>query len=147
MSQISTPILLLQALRDHLQALVSDNVKVKPAVHIGFLPPKNKDNENISDFPFIIIRPHTGKDQQDDSKITVKIVFGTKSDDPEGFLDLFSLMEQVRIDLQRRRIIDRRYRLEFPYDWEFYEEQPYPEWYAQAVTTWTLPAIQEEGFL
>lgn len=145
MIPISTPILLLQALREHLEALVSDNVKVQPKVHIGFLPPKNKDNENISDFPFIIIRPHTGKDLQDNSKVTVKFVFGTKSEDPEGFIDLFSLMEQVRIDLQRRRIIDRRYRLELPYDWEFYEEQPYPEWYGQAVTTWTLPAIQEEG--
>ncbi|XGZ04738.1 hypothetical protein ACDZ28_04025 [Paenibacillus sp. RS8] len=147
MSPISTPLLLLQALKDHLQALVSDNAQVKPTIHVGFLPPKDKDNENISEFPFIIIRPHVGKDQQDNSKITVKLVFGTKSEDPEGFMDLFGIMEQVRFDLQSRRIINRRFKMDLPYDWEFFEEQPYPEWYGQATTIWTLPAIQEEGLL
>ncbi|MEK3770118.1 hypothetical protein MKY14_16320 [Paenibacillus sp. FSL R5-0887] len=124
--------------------LVSKNVDKPPAVHIGFLPQKNRENAEISEFPFILVRPSTGDDQQDSSKVTVKLVFGVKAEDQQGFIDLFNIMEQVRIEFLRQRIINRRYKMELPYKWEFFDEQPYPEWYGQATTIWTLPAIQEE---
>lgn len=147
MKAILTPILLLQAIKEYIEVLVSDNAQTKPAIHIGFLPHRNKDNSGESEFPFVIVRPEAGNDQQDDSKVTVKLIFGVKAEDQQGFIDLFNLMEQVRIALLRQRIINRRYKMELPYKWEFFDEQPYPEWYGQATTIWILPAIQEEVFL
>lgn len=145
MLKISTPVLLLKAIQEYIQELVSDNVQGIPSVHIGFLPQKNRENAEISEFPFIIIRPAVREDQHDSSRVTVKLVFGVKSEDQQGFIDLFNIMEQVRIALLKQRIINRRYRMELPFKWEFFDEQPYPEWYGQATTIWTLPAIQEEG--
>ncbi|WP_440831781.1 hypothetical protein [Paenibacillus sp. 22594] len=139
---------MLQAIKKYIEELVSDNVQTKPAVHIGFLPPKTKETAGESEFPFILVRPTVGEDKQDDSKVTVKLIFGVKAEDSQGFVDLFNLMEQLRISLQRQRIIEKRFRLELPYKWEFYDEQPYPEWLGEATTIWTLPTIQqEEGFL
>ncbi|WP_052087647.1 hypothetical protein [Paenibacillus wynnii] len=141
---ISTPILLLRAIKEFIQQTVEGDVQMSPSIHVGYLPQRNKDNLQDSEFPFILVRPGVGEDQQDNSKVTIKLIFGAKAEDDEGFMDLLNTMEQIRIALLRKRIINNRFKLELPYKWEFFDEQPYPEWYGIATTVWTLPSIQEE---
>lgn len=140
MRGISTPILLIQAIKGFLEELVQDSVIPKPAVHLGYLPRQTKDNADKPEFPYILVRPATGIDN-DDCKVTVHLIFGSEADDDQGFLDVFNQMERVRIALLEQQIIDRRFRLELPYKWEFPPEQPEPYTIGLVTTIWTLPTV------
>lgn len=126
---------------------MKDGVIDVPAVHLGFLPRKNRDNADAPEFPYIIVRPAIGIDN-DDCKVTVHLLFGSMADDDQGFLDMFNQMERVRIALLKQEVIERRFRMEAPYKWEFPPEQPEPYTIGLVTTIWTLPAVQkEEGLL
>ncbi|WP_143191819.1 hypothetical protein [Paenibacillus sp. P46E] len=124
---------------------MKESVIQSPAVHLGFLPRRSKDNADTAEFPYILVRPAIGIDN-DDCKITVHLLFGSMADDDQGFLDLFNQMERVRIALLKQQIIDHRFRIELPYKWEFPPEQPEPYTIGLITTIWTLPTVQpEEG--
>lgn len=138
-----TVLLALRAIKSFLEGELSGDITVKPAIHIGFLPQKNRENANESEYPFIIVRPMDCEDAEFNST-TIKLIFGTKAEDDEGYQDCLNIMERTRIALLKKRILDQRYRLETPYKWKFFEEQPHPEWIGEAVTRWTLPTVIEE---
>lgn len=140
-----TPILLIEALKEFISGVVADMVlPTTPTVHLGYLPSKTKENAGQSDMNFIIIRPLSGEDQEDRNKVTVKLLFGTESQDDDGFMDVFNVMETVRIALLKKRIIEHLFPLELPYKWKFFEEQPQPDWFGEAETIWALPTVQQE---
>ncbi|MDF9845562.1 MULTISPECIES: hypothetical protein [unclassified Paenibacillus] len=137
--------MLIQAIKSFLEELVKDSVIAMPAVHLGYLPRKNKDNAKEPEFPYILVRPATGIDQND-CKVTVHLIFGSESEDDQGFLDLFNQMERVRIALLKQPIVDKRFRMELPFKWEFPPEQPEPYTIGLVTTIWTLPTVlSEEG--
>lgn len=138
-----TVILVMRAIKSFLDAELAGDVSTVPAVHLGFLPTKTHENMNEKEFPFIIIRPLEGE-VTDSNRTQIRLLFGTESQDDDGFMDVLNLMERVRIALLKKRVIDHRYRLETPYKWKFYEEQPSPEWIGEATTQWTLPMVLEE---
>lgn len=143
-----TPALLLMAIQHFLSETLADNVVTIPAVHIGYLPSKTASNRDQPEYPFIIVRALEGK-VTDEHKVKVKLLFGTKSNDDEGYLDVLNLVERVRIAILRSGVLERKYRLdnEQPLMWKLYEEQPQPEWVAEATMTWLLPTIREENNL
>lgn len=145
-----TPVMLMMALQKFLREALSDDVLIgdavrPPAVHLGALPSKTADNRDDPVYPLIIIRPMEGDSDKDKSTVQVKLIFGTQSDDDSGFIDVLNLMERVRILLMRQRIIDKKYRIEPSWKWEFLEDQPEPQWICRATTTWQLPQIRQEG--
>lgn len=139
-----TTILLMQALKLFLQSELAGDVTTVPNVHLGYLPEKTAENRQQEEYPFILLRPIEGEGTEEQYRVKLLLLFATKSDDDSGFLDVLNLMERVRIMLLKKRLIDNRFYMEMPYKWKFYDEQAQPEWFGEAVTTWSLPHVQEE---
>lgn len=139
-----TPVMLMMAIKDFLKKELADDAATIPAVHLGALPSKTAENRNDPVFPLIIVRPMEGDSDDKESRAQVKLLFGTQSEDDSGFIDVLNLMERVRILLMKQRIIDKKFRIESNWKWQFLEDQPEPQWICQAITTWTLPQIRQE---
>ncbi|MEK4882643.1 MULTISPECIES: hypothetical protein [Paenibacillus] len=139
-----TPVMLMMAIKEFLKKELADEAATIPAVHLGALPSKTAENRDDPVFPLIIVRPMEGDSDDKESRAQVKLLFGTQSDDDSGFVDVLNLMERVRILLMRQRVIDKKFRIESNWKWQFLEDQPEPQWICQAVTTWTLPQIRQE---
>lgn len=144
---MSTPILLSGAIKKFIEGVLADYVPMQVQVYEGYLPSKTAENINTPDYPYVIVRLHTGDAQDNGHTVNVLLYFGTKSDDDEGFKDVLNVMEHVRIALLKQRVIEKQFRMELPYTWELFEGQPQPEWVGLAKTKWTLPAVREEVFL
>lgn len=147
-----TPVSLLEELKTFIEQIVDNYMletnqqgKKPPQVIIGFLPPKNLSN--IPDFPCIILRLVEGKDDEESATVTVKIIIGTYCEDTkEGWREPLNLIQRIWYELYKRRIIAKRYRVEYPMKFEIPEEQPYPYWIGVMTTVWTVahPVLEEE---
>lgn len=143
-----TTVLLLKALKsfivekctDYSLDTKVDSVFVPPSVFLGFLPVKYAEDK----FPnFIILRPTEGEDSRDIATVKIKIIIGTYSKADEGFFDCLNILQRVRDKLFEQRIIDDRYRIEYPFTWQLFEDQPYPQWQVEATAIFTVPQMLE----
>ncbi len=145
-----TPTRLLDALAAYLRSecstyfLTDEKVKDNPlTVSPGFL--KKRTTASEMPYPHIVPRFLKCSDEADGSKVTVRIYFGTYSEDVEtGWRDLMNLMEMGRLALLKQRTIAKKYRLQLPLTTEATEDQPYPEWvgYITAEYLMHLPAAE-----
>lgn len=156
-----TPVYLVEELRDLTEEVVKNyflETKQKdfckpPQVVTGYLPPKQpryKDDsgDDIPDFPFVIVRLIKGLDAQQSANAVVKFIIGIYSEDPtEGWKDIASIIERIRQELCKKYIIAKRYQLEKPIKWEIPEEQPFPQWIGEIITTWTAAQVVPESIL
>jgi len=133
-------ILLLYALKSFAKHVFSDHMSGSPKVHLAFLPTKTAENREESEFPYIIIRPVKGEG----SKITIKLLFGRKSEDDDGFMDVLNDIGRFRTAIQKQPVLDRKFCFDEPFEWQFFENQPFPEWIAEVTTVWTVPEVLEE---
>ena len=145
-----TPTRLLDALAAYLQGecstyfLTDEKVKDNPlTVSPGFL--KKRTSANEMPYPHIVPRFLKCDDASDGSKVTVRIYFGTYSEDVEtGWRDLMNLLEMGRLALLRQRTIAKKYRLQLPLTTEATEDQPYPEWVGYITAEYSMPLPEEE---
>ncbi len=148
-----TPTRLLDALATYLQSecstyfLTDEKVKDNPLiVSPGFL--KKRTTASEMPYPHIVPRFLKCSDEADGSKVTVRIYFGTYSEDVEtGWRDLMNLMEMGRLALLRQRTIAKKYRLQLPLTTEATEDQPYPEWVGYVTAEYLMPLPEEETIL
>ncbi|CDN41456.1 hypothetical protein [Paenibacillus sp. P22] len=139
-----TPNLLLIAIKTFLDAELAGDITI-PAIHLYDLPAKTKGNQAADDPPYIVMRATSGTDEGDSSMVKVVLVFGVKdNEDGKGIMTLSNLMEKVRISLLRTRLLESRFALQEPYQWEIFDEQPQPIYEGIATTTWMLPTIRQE---
>ncbi|MDQ0114360.1 hypothetical protein [Paenibacillus harenae] len=139
-----TPTLLSKAIKDFIEKLFSDAVTVKPSVYEGYLPKRTVENQDEPDYPFILVRMTKGKQTDDAHAVIVKLIVGVKAIDEAEFLNALNVMDRVRIAFSRQRVLASQFRLELPFEWELFEEQPHPEYLGQAIMNWTLPSVTEE---
>ena len=148
-----TPTRLLDALAAYLRSecstyfLTDEKVKDNPlTVSSGFL--KKRTTASEMPYPHIVPRFLKCSDEADGSKVTVRIYFGTYSEDVEtGWRDLMNLMEMGRLALLRQRTIAKKYRLQLPLTTEATEDQPYPEWVGYVTAEYLMPLPEEETIL
>lgn len=115
-----------------------------PQVLTGFLP--SKHSEYGPDFPFVIVRVLKGTDASEQSTVTIRLYIGTYSEDEKnGWRDVANIIERIRIELLRQRIIGKRFRVELPIEFEIPEEQPIPEWFGTMAMQVIVPRAVEEG--
>ncbi|MFC4102913.1 hypothetical protein [Paenibacillus xanthanilyticus] len=141
-----TTVMLLGAIKRFLDSLFAHE-SIVPTTRLGFLPQKapGPGGAQESDFPFIIIRPAVGEDALNGQTVKVKLLFGHKCQDDDGFIELFNIMETTRIAFLYQRFLEQRFIFNGDYKWTFFDEQPYPEWIGEAVLSFTLPTVLEEG--
>lgn len=113
-----------------------------PTVINGFLPPKRSKDD--PDFPFVIVRPGEGTTGSDGmSRVTVKMLIGCFSEDFDGHEYGLIVLAQLRTGFMQHPTLESRFRMELPFNWKLYDDQPYPEWMIEITTQWTIPTPQE----
>nr|DAM69336.1 MAG TPA: tail completion protein [Caudoviricetes sp.] len=145
-----TPIGLMDSLKDRLQLLLTDYSSNQPSgtlpvqVHSGYLPIRNNAGEKNS---FVYILAFSGTDTKEMGAVKVEFGFSIYDDDKvDGWRSLFNVMEHVRQDLLKNRLVDMEYRLEFPLEFKVADDQPFPQWQGTIVATYTIAQPVEEGF-
>ncbi|GIQ69270.1 hypothetical protein DUZ99_04635 [Xylanibacillus composti] len=161
-----TAFLLLRAIRRFLEQQTSrfafdpgtEDDSQAPKVFDWDLPfPDPANPEGIS-YPYICVRPARGADREDaapadapaalSSTVDIEFVFGIcrRGTDAgcesltEGY-ELLNLMEHVRTSLFRQYILDGKFAIEKPYEWEISWEQPPDYWIGKAKSTWAVQSI------
>lgn len=147
-----TPVLLVDELKAFLEEVVANNwLETKapdrnkpPQIVTGYLPPKDPVRAD-PDFPFVIVRLAEGTDTQEGATVTVKIIVGTYSEDAQnGWRDVANIIQRIWTELFRKRVLAKKYRVEYPMKFEMPDEQPYPEWVGIMTTVWTVAQPLEE---
>ncbi|MBE0470510.1 MAG: hypothetical protein IBX55_13510 [Methyloprofundus sp.] len=147
---------LTRAIRERLETIV-ENLRLKsdkkdqpdrpPTVVNGYLAPKRSNQQ--SDFPYLIVRPGQGTTGSDGfTRVTVKLLVGCFSEEFDGFEYGLQVLSLIRKGLMESPTLEKRYRMELPFDWELFDDQPYPEWVLEATTQWTIATpleIPDEG--
>ena len=116
-----------------------DYERVKPAVHEGWVPPKNFSDYGY-DVPGIIVMIDDGsEDTLAELNVRLKIVTydpGTTQEDgilspnTKGYKDLLNVITRIRIELSQNPIILEKVNVNKPIKWSMDEEQSYPYWSA-----------------
>lgn len=126
-----------------------------PQIVAGYLPPKNPKKPELQedDFPFVIVRlisledvsEKGGGTDRNYAQAVVKLVIGAYSHDAQdGWRDVANIATRVWIDLFKKRVIAKKYRVEYPCRFEMPEEQPYPQWIGEMTTNWIIARPLEE---
>ncbi len=112
------------------------DVLMAPRVFDGFVP--RKRSEEGEDFPFILVRPSGGSVEETESSIRVKILIGCTAPDDNGYRYVLNVFERVKNALatQPDNMLDRRFMLQAPLQWELSDEQPWPAWLLSVNTSW-----------
>ncbi|AJK27735.1 hypothetical protein ABNB59_19670 [Paenibacillus larvae] len=126
-----------------------DNESLK--IHLGWLPQTKAPSPGSgpakqpdSDFPYLIIRALDGVEEEDNGKVTIRMLVGVQAKEENGYVEILSLIEKTKQALLKTGIIGGKFEIERPVKWKLFEEQPYPEWVGEILTTWTVPAILRE---
>ena len=102
--------------------------------------------------PYILHQLITAKDQQQNgqrpvSDATVRSIFCVYNDDEqEGGLMLLNLVERLRIDLMKKVVIGKRFKLDLNVGLEFliYPEDTAPYYSGEMITRWEIPTVERE---
>ena len=104
-------------------------------------------------FPCVIVKFDEGIDKEenapDATRINVRILIGAydPSPDEQGYRDVMNTMETIRQALLIDRYLEHRYRLEMPFKWYLFEDQPWPVFFGQIETVWETgrPVMSGKG--
>ena len=140
---------LAKELRIYLEKVVSDyRLPVKngeprsPNVLNGYLPPKRSGQND--DYPFVLVRPDSGQSEEEQTEVTVSIIIGCYTEEFDGHEYCLNIMQRIRTALTSlpNGILADKYVLDFPFRWENYPEQPYPQWLLEIETKWVFNTPQ-----
>ena len=143
-----TPLFLLEALREVIYEKIKGmTIEERPVqVRTGFLPPKinkpDSDPDEENTVPFVLVRLLEGEDTFDHAGVTVAIYVCTWSESEKGWRDAVNVMMAIRLLLEQYPTLDERYRLEYPFKWKMFEDQPWPEWFGAITTKWEFAKPQ-----
>ena len=150
-------IYLTKALREFIKTAVKDfRLPVEkgeirpPQVINGFLPPKQyiqpNQSEREDDFPFVVVRPDKAETDSGKTEVTVSIIIGCYSKDFDGYEYCLNVMSRIRnaLSSMKNGVLDKKYILQFPFEWDIVPEQPWPQWQVDITTRWVFNAPQAE---
>ncbi|MEC2131638.1 hypothetical protein P9G84_22190, partial [Brevibacillus centrosporus] len=126
----------------------SKGEEVELNVYSQFLPAK-RTGQDTDHFPYAIVRIQEGNipSLTEAEACNVLIFFGLWDDslDYQGYKDVLNAITRLKIHLFAKRIIDRRFKIEYPFDWAIDEdEKNHPFYFGGMQTTWSLPPVQQE---
>ena len=120
--------------------------KVKPRGEEPQDPQENNDVYGPVDFeenfPCIIVKLDEATDKAenvaDATRISVRILVGAYDESPDwqGYRDVLNIIETVRQTLLIEVYLAKKYKLEMPFKWYLFEDQPWPVFFGQIETVW-----------
>lgn len=139
---------------DALRALIKDCTKnislpdseggnSSPEVYDAFVPKKRR-NEKDPKLPFVVVRPSKGSDDPPEggdyqSTVEAMILIAVHRPDEEGYRDVVTILEKIRLKLLSYPVFGERYRVERPVSWEISEDESWPNWYGVVTLQVTVP--------
>lgn len=152
---MSTPYFLQEALVNEIEALFAgfktENASGKLAplnVYPQSLPEK-QDEDDSAYFPYVVVRIMDGGLDNEDGAANCRIVFvtGIYDSNPnyQGNKTILNILQKIQTHLFSKRIVAGKFKIEYPYNWQIYDEEDlHPYYFGGAETNWTLPAVQQE---
>lgn len=120
------------------------NVIKDPQIVLGYLDPLQEEDKGQEDFPYIIVRYINDMTLEEQSNLSLKLIFGAYSEDIEGWVDVLHLMELVKKAVLTKPVFNF-YTIDRPIKTSMPEEQPYPYFFGFMELTLTIPQLQMEG--
>lgn len=118
------------------------------------LPQSESDDDDVSLYPYIIVKLADGEQENETSahKIKVLFVIGVFDDsyDNNGYQDVVNIVQKLIAGLKSKPIIEKKFVLDYPMRWLVHEEDVYPFFFGGVETYWETNAFQrvdEGGFL
>src|SRR5690606_38826526 len=100
-----------------------DGKRKAPQVLPGWLPPKDPEKKDDPDFPFVLVRFLDADDNEDQAEATIALIIGVYSKETtEAWQDVVSIMERIWLELFKKRIIGKRYQIQYPIKMSMPEE-------------------------
>lgn len=111
------------------------------------LPTKQAEIQAV---PYIILQLINGKDDQaegegESSSCNIRMIVGCYSENnSEGNLQVLRVIDRLRIELLKSRVIGRRFVLLPPLEFIVYPDNTAPYFFGELYTTWSMPTITRE---
>lgn len=129
-----------EVVKDYDLSTKVDGISKAPDVYSGYLPSKNKDDD-VSKFPYIIVRFLSEEDSAEDT-VNIRLIIGTYSEDEQdGWRDAVNIATRIKIALKKVQVIGS-YSLGDKIKIELFEEQPFPQWIAVMDLSFYIPQVQ-----
>ena len=108
------------------------------AVYEGYLPAKRQDNSE--EYPFVIVRPVSGRIERDSTSCSVDIFCGYFGREENAWQFSVNMVRRIADSLAELPwgALASRFILDDGMEWELAKEQAYPAWVAVLHTTWTF---------
>ena len=115
------------------------------AVYEGYLPAKRQDNSE--EYPFVIVRPVSGRIERDSASCSVDIFCGCFGREETGWQFAVNMMRRIAGSLMELPwgTLASRFVLDDGMEWELAKEQAYPAWVAVLHTAWTFRTPEASG--
>ncbi len=130
-----------EAVKDYKLAAEGQEDK-KVTVYAQHIPDEFFEDDTY--YPMVVAAINKIEDGSEDSPaamstITVGLTFAVYGEDRYAWNDLLSVMERTRQRLVDKRLLNNRFRLQFPVKWETVEAQPYPYWFGYGTLEYSMP--------
>jgi hypothetical protein len=108
-------------------------------------------NEARQIFPAIVLRPvrFVGGSEQDFwGMLTVTLTVGTfdeSNECAEGTKQILNIMERCRQLFERQRILESKYKISLPIQYELYDDSVRPFWFGELVSEWHIRTQVQES--
>lgn len=116
----------------------------RPVIHDGWMPPK-RAAEQVTEWPAVLVRADAGTTQTDGhSTCSVKFLLGAFCDDHHGHRYPMEMMQRLRLAFMGlpSMTLNSRYKMELPFEWDLYDDQPVPIWMMEVRTQWAIATPQ-----
>ena len=101
--------------------------------------------EETTYYPLVLVEwLSTTDDLKAESTAQIGLTIGVYAKEQDGWVDAFYLMELIRQDLLRKRLIGQRFRLTGEINWQVPNEQPAPFMFIMATLSYEMFQAQEE---
>lgn len=153
------PVLLQEKLKERVEHAIKDLLLkgfdgAQKAVQVfeQHLPNKGKSVSRTPEstfYPCVVIHLQKGEisSSVDPQLVRVLFVVGVYDDEDsnQGYRDAMTIINRISENFLRHQYVDNKYMLQFPFEWEYSDEENQPYFFAWLDTYWEVPvAIQED---
>lgn len=145
---------LVEEVEDELKGYTSINNSGE-YLHFNVYPqnlPAKKGKNDDEHYPYVLVCLDEEEIEDEDSENLVTVYFQIgiidKNQNKQGHFDVANVMNRLTKRFLEKRIVNQRYRINFPLIKKFQEEDTWPKYIGGMVTFWTVsaPKIKETQY-
>jgi hypothetical protein len=107
--------------------------------------------DDTKHYPYVLVCFDESEisDEDSDNNVLLYFLIGIKDDNPnkQGYRDVLCIANKIYQHLFRKRTIQKKYRIQFPFKIKLQAEDTHPFYIGGIETKWELQAMKEEDDL